>query len=94
MVNRTKTQVKELFIMNKELQVQNYYMAEFEFKMLGLSYLLDRGHYYSAVLKLNELHHQLKTKTGLVKLPGFKNKKEELEFYLSLQNPKNRRVHG
>jgi len=88
MANRIKTQVKELFILNKELQVQNYYMAEFEFKMLGLSYLLDRGHYYSAVSKLNELHHQLKTKIGLVKLPEFKNKKEELEFYLGLQNPK------
>ena len=80
--------IKELFRMNKELQEENYYMAEFEFKMLGLSYLLDKGHYYSALQKLHELHSQMESREGLFKIPEFKNKNEELEFYLNLQNPK------
>jgi len=37
-VNRTKMQMKELFHMNKKLQEEGYYMAEFEFKMLGIAY--------------------------------------------------------
>jgi hypothetical protein len=86
-VYRIKTQIKELFRMNKELQEQGYYMAEFEFKMLGLGYLLDRDHYYTAFSKINRLHHQLKTKEGLRKVPKFENKQDELEFYLNLQNP-------
>ncbi len=84
----TKNQVKDLFRLNKELQEENYYMAEFEFKMLGISYLLDKGHYYTAFKKLNEFHSQMKTREGLVKIPEFKTKEEEMEFYLSLQNPK------
>lgn len=84
---RTKTQMKELFRMNKELQEQGYYMAEFEFKMLGIAYYLDKRNYYTSLSKLNQLHNQLKTKKDLIKLPKFNNKKEELEFYLNLQNP-------
>ena len=83
-----KNQVKDLFKMNKELQEENYYMAEFEFKLLGISYLLDKGNYYTSLKKLNELHHQMKTREGLIKMPEFKTRKEELEFYLDLQNPK------
>lgn len=88
MVIHTKNQVKDLFRLNKELQEENYYMAEFEFKMLGISYLLDKGHYYTALKKLDELHSQMKTREGLIKMPEFKTKEEEMEFYLSLQNPK------
>ncbi|MCW8965360.1 MAG: hypothetical protein OQK82_01535 [Candidatus Pacearchaeota archaeon] len=84
----TKNKVKDLFKMNKELQEDNYYMAEFEFKMLGISYLLDKGHYYTALRKLNELHNQMETRQDLIKMPNFKTKEEEIEFYLSLQNPK------
>jgi len=87
MVNRTKNQVKELFQMNKERQEQGYYMAEFEFKMLGIAYDLDKGHYYTSLKLINLLHHQLKTTQGLIKVPKFNNKAEELEFYLNLQNP-------
>ncbi len=87
-VLHTKSQVKEMFRLNKELQEENYYMAEFEFKMLGISYWLDKGHYYTAIKKLNELHYQMKTREGLVKMPEFKTKEEEFDFYLSLQNPK------
>lgn len=85
---RTKTQIKELFRMNKELQEQGYYMAEFEFKMLGIAYYLDKGHYLTSLSRINQLHNQLKTKKDLVKVPRFKNKEEEMQFYLNLQNPK------
>lgn len=87
LVNRTKTQMNELFHMNKELQEAGYYMAEFEFKMLGIAYYLDKGHYYTSLKKINQLHNQLKAKEGLIKMPKFNNKAEELQFYLSLQNP-------
>lgn len=87
-VIHTKNQVKDLFRLNKELQEENYYMAEFEFKMLGISYLLDKGHYYTSLKKLDELHSQMKTREGLIKMSDFKTKEEEMEFYLSLQNPK------
>lgn len=86
--NRTKTQINELFKMNKELQEQNYYMAEFEFKMLGIAYYLDKGHYCKSLSMLNQLHKQLKTKKNLIKMPTFTSKEDELEFYLNLQNPK------
>ena len=85
---RTKSQVKELFQMNKELQETGYYMGDFEFKMMGVLYWLDKGEYYHALSQLNKLHSQFKTKEGLTKMPEFKNKEEEMEFYLSLQNPK------
>jgi hypothetical protein len=87
-VTTFKNSVKELFRMNKERQEQNYYMAEFEFKMLGIAYHLDKGNYSKSIQLIDTLHHQLKTGEGLVKIPKFKNKEEELEFYLNLQNPK------
>ena len=87
-VYRTKTQMQELFKLNKELQEQNYYMADFEFKALGIAYLLDKGHYYASLTLLNRLHTQLTTKAHLVKIPEFSSKEDELEFYLRLQNPK------
>ncbi len=43
-IYNTKTQIRELFQMNKQLQEEGYYMAEFEFKLLGLGYLIDKGH--------------------------------------------------
>lgn len=85
--NQTKKMVKELFRLNKELQEQNYYMAEFEFKMLGIAYHLDKGNYSKSLLLIDTLYNQLKTKENLVKMPMFSSKKDELEFYLNLQNP-------
>ena len=85
--NRLRTQVKELFRMNKDLQEEGYYMAEFEFKMLGIAYYLDKAHYYYAVSRLDQLHKQLKFKQNLIKVPEFKSKEDEMEFYLNLQNP-------
>lgn len=88
LVSNTKSQVNDLFKMNKELQEQGYYMGDFEFKMMGILYWLDKGEYYRALSQLNRLHNQFETKDGLIKIPIFNNKEEEIEFYLNLQNPK------
>ncbi len=80
--------IPKMFKMNKQLQEEGYYMAEFEFKMLGIVYNLDRGKYFKAYSQLTRLNKQLKTREGLIKLPDFKSKEEEMEFYLNLQNPK------
>ena len=85
---QTKSLVKELFKLNKQRQEENYYMAEFEFKMLGISYHLDKGNYRKAFSLLDRLHHRLKTKENLIKMPEFTSKEEEFEFYLNLQNPR------
>lgn len=85
---KTKNQVREMFKLNKELQEQGYYMADFEFKMLGIGYHLDKGNYYKSFSLLDEYFEDLKLKKNLIKVPKFKNTQEELEFYLSLQNPK------
>lgn len=80
--------ISKMFKMNKQLQEEGYYMAEFEFKMLGIVYNLDHGRYCKAYSQLTKLNKQLKTREGLIKIPKFANKSEEMEFYLNLQNPK------
>ena len=50
--------------------------------------MLDKGYYYKALSKLNNLHTQFQTREGLIKMPDFRTKEEELEFYLNLQNPR------
>lgn len=85
--NSVKTQIREIFKLNEELKSEGYFMAEFEFKMLGLAYYLDKGQYATAYSRLNQIHRQLKSREGLIKAPEFSGKKEKLEFYLSLQNP-------
>lgn len=83
-----KTRVKELFKMNKALQEEGYYMADFEFKMLGFAYYLDKGYYSKAYRMLSDYHKQLNKREGLIKIPAFSNNQEEINFYLNLQNPK------
>ncbi len=80
--------VPQMFKLNEELKSEGYYMAEFEFQMLGCIYYLDRGQYITALTMLNKIHDQLETREGLIKVPNFNDKKEKLEFYLNLQNPK------
>ena len=84
---QVKTQVKELFKLNKKLQREGYYMADFEFRMLGFSYLLDKGQYSEALNSLSKYHLKLKNRDGLIKIPHFTNKQEEIDFFLNLQNP-------
>jgi len=85
---RVPTEVNDLFRMNKGLQEQGYYMGDFEFKMLGIAYYLDKGHYFSGMSRLDQLHKQLKSRKGLIKVPEFRSKEAELEFYRDLQNPR------
>jgi hypothetical protein len=83
-----KTKMKELFKMNKTLQEEGYYMADFEFKMLGFAYYLDKGHYCKTLKLLHDFHKKLSSKEDLIKIPAFKNNQDEINFYLNLQNPK------
>lgn len=84
---RVKGQVKELFKLNKALQEEGYYMAEFEFHLLGFAYLLDRGEFLEALRRLDAYHHKLSNRVGLVHIPDFGSVEEEIDFYLGLQNP-------
>ncbi len=81
--------VPQMFRMNAQLKSEGYYMGEFEFKMLGILYYLDKGNFVTALNKFYHLHKQLETRQGLIKIPQLKNDKEKLNFYLSLQNPRN-----
>jgi hypothetical protein len=83
-VHRSLALIPEMFQLNSKLRTEGYYMGEFEFKMMGIVYYLDRGEYITAFSRLNQLHNQLK----IIKVPQFAGKKEELEFYLGLQNSK------
>ena len=82
-----KTKIKESFKLNKTLQQEGYYMGDFEFKLLGFAYYLDKGHYLKAYMMLSRYHKNLKNREGLVKIPEFKNHQDEITFYLNLQNP-------
>lgn len=80
-------QIPELFRLNKELQAEGYYSAEFEFRMLGLGYMLDHGEYAKSMSMLSILHEKMKTREGFIKVPVFKSREKEMEFYRNLQNP-------
>jgi len=54
--------------------------------MLGCGYYLDKWHYWTAATKLRNIYKQLKMRNGLVKIPQFKDKNEEILFYLDRQN--------
>lgn len=43
-VCRSLASIPEMFKLNGKLQAEGYYMGEFEFKMLGCAYYLDKGH--------------------------------------------------
>ncbi|MBN2612376.1 MAG: hypothetical protein JXB00_12530 [Bacteroidales bacterium] len=83
-----KTKVKELFKLNKTLLEESYYMGDFEFKMVGFGYYLDKGHYKKARKLLNDYHKKLLNREDLIKIPEFNNNQEEIIFYLNLQNSK------
>ena len=86
-VTRFKDMVDEAFVLNNLRKSEGYYTAEFEFKMLGIVYLFDRGHYLDSYRRFNHLYDQLKTADGLVRIPQFTSVDEELAFYLGLQDP-------
>jgi hypothetical protein len=85
---RVSRLLPEMFRLNAKLQSEGYYMGEFEFKMLGIAYWLDKGQYGTALSKLEQFHQQLLTRSGLIKVPRFPDKEAELRFYLGFQNPR------
>lgn len=84
---KVKGQVKELFRLNKTLQEEGYYMADFEFQLLGFAYLLDKGEYRESLARLSDYHHKLQSREGLIKIPAFGSTQDEIDFYLNLQDP-------
>ncbi len=86
-INGFKDTIDEAFNLNNQRNLEGYYTAEFEFKMLGAAYLFDRGDYVTAYRRFSTHFDQLKTADGLVKIPEFANQQEELAFYLGLQDP-------
>jgi hypothetical protein len=82
------SRIPYLFRLNKACQEEGYYMGEFEFKMLGLAYYLDKGQLLTAAARINTLHRQLRTRDGLIAVPSFADAEEELQFFLGLQNPR------
>ncbi|MAM08856.1 MAG: hypothetical protein CML23_00020 [Rhizobiaceae bacterium] len=79
--------VKAVFAANAELKEEGYYLSPFEFELLSVSYYLDTGQYLEGVSRLNEIHHVMTTRDGLVMIPSFADPAEKLDFYRSLQNP-------
>jgi hypothetical protein len=82
------SRIPDLFRLNKACQEEGYYMGEFEFKMLGLAYYLDKGQLLTAAERIRALRRQLRTRDGLIAVPRFADAEEELEFFLGLQNPR------
>jgi len=86
-IYKTKSRVQELFELNQTRKAEGYYLAEFEFKMLGAAYYLDQGEFLTAWDALEGIHHELATAQGLAKQPVFHDIREKIAFYRSLQNP-------
>ncbi|MGV0875571.1 hypothetical protein V6767_00335 [Martelella sp. FLE1502] len=80
-------QVKAIFAANEELKEEGYYLSPFEFELLSVSYYLDTGQYLAGISRLNEIHHVMTSREGLVKIPAFTSPDEKLDFYRNLQNP-------
>jgi len=85
---KMKSQVNELFLLNRTLKAEGFFMTDFEFKMVGMGYYIDKGNYRKALTELSYYHSKLSKKEGLIKIPDFRNNQEEIDFYLNLQNPK------
>ena len=84
--NHVRTRIREVFEMNQIVKNEGYYVSEFEFKMLGVAYWLDHGRYIKSFATINNIHRQMKTREGLIKVPNFSGNKDRLEFYRNLQN--------
>ena len=81
-----KSKVDQMFQLNNQRIAEGYYMAEFEFKMVGILYELDKGNFVQSLRLLRELQNQLITGDGLIKTPIFESTTQELAFYKNRQN--------
>jgi hypothetical protein len=84
---QTFRSVPYLFRRNAELKADGYYMAEFEFRMLGVVKKLSDGNYLDAYSTLHQLRQQMESGDGLVKMPADTSAKARYEFLLSRQDP-------
>lgn len=80
--------IPTMFRLNKQLQSEGYYSAEFEFRMLGLGYWLDHGEFEKSMSAMSLLKERMESRKGFIKIPAFTSKQQELEFYANLQNAK------
>lgn len=79
--------VKQIFAANAALKEEGYYLSPFEFELLSVSYYLDHGQYLTGISRLNQIHKQMTTREGLVRISEFSDAHDELAFFKSLQNP-------
>lgn len=79
--------VPYLFRRNAELKAMGYYMAEFEFRMLGVVKKLSDGDYLDAYSTLHRLRRQMESGEGLARMPADPSAKARYEFLLSRQDP-------
>ncbi|TNB46930.1 hypothetical protein FF124_15385 [Martelella lutilitoris] len=79
--------VRQIFAANAALKEEGYYLSPFEFELLSVSYYLDHGQYLKGISRLNQIHEQMTTREGLVRIPEFSDAQEELAFFKGLQNP-------
>lgn len=86
--HRLFSSVPYLFHRNAELKAEGYYMAEFEFRMLGIVKKLSDGDYLDAYSTLRELRRQMESGDGLTKMPSDPSAKARYEFLQSRQDPK------
>lgn len=86
-VSRSFGSVPYLFRRNAELKAEGYYMAEFEFRMLGVVKKLSDGDYLDAYSTLSKLRQQMESGEGLAKMPTDPSAKARYEFLLSRQDP-------
>lgn len=84
---RTFGSVPDLFRRNAELKADGYYMAEFEFRMLGILKKLSDGDYLEAYSTLNRLRRQMEDGDGLARMPNDPSAQARYEFLLSRQDP-------
>ncbi|WP_370322793.1 hypothetical protein [Oricola sp.] len=87
LIARQVWKVEEVFEANEALKSEGYYLSEFEFELLSISYYLDKGRYLDGLKRLDQMHRKLTTRDGLVKVPDFADADDRLEFYLDRQNP-------
>lgn len=78
--------VPYLFRRNAELKADGYYMAEFEFRMLGVVKKLSDGDYLDAYSTLSKLRRQMESGEGLAKMPTDPSAKARYAFLLSRQD--------
>ena len=94
MIHDLCSRVEAIFDANRELKAEGYYLAEFEFRMLGIACSLDHGEFRTALSALDDTHRAMTTREGLAKVPAFTNVREKLAFHRSLQNPRTGACHS